>query len=190
MFAITPVIKKIFWVNIILFITTLLIPNFIYTYFALWSNDNYHIWQLITHQFIHSGFLHTLFNMIALVSIGPFCEEYLGSKKILSFYILCGIGGALLHMLIGGIEDIPMVGASGAVYGLLLLFAFINPNDKLFFMFIPYGIKSKYLISFVLILEVILGLFSTSDRVGHWAHVGGALTGILLYFLYGMKNRR
>ena len=78
---------------------------------------------------------------------------------------------------------VPMVGASGALFGLLVLFSIIHPNEKLYLFFIPIGIKAKYMVSTLIAIEVLLGLFSTSDGIGHWAHVGGALTGITLYFI-------
>lgn len=183
MFSATPIIKKLFWANIALFVLTLLSGGLLYEYFAQWDfrGDHFHVWQLVTHQFLHGGFMHIIFNMLALVSIGPFCEEYLGERKFLPFYILSGIGAALLHMFIVT-SNIPMVGASGAIFGLLVLFAFINPDDKLYLFLIPFGIKAKYLTSVLLIVEVLLGIFSTCDGVGHWAHVGGGLTGAILYF--------
>jgi membrane associated rhomboid family serine protease len=184
MFSATPIIKKLFWANIVLFILTLLTGDFFYEYFAQWNfrGDNYHFWQLVTHQFLHGGFVHIIFNMLALVSIGPFCEEYLGERKFLPFYILSGIGAALLHMSIVN-SNIPMVGASGAIFGLLALFAFINPNEKLYLFLIPFGIKAKYLTLLLFLMEITLGIYSNSNRIGHWAHVGGGLTGIVLYFL-------
>jgi membrane associated rhomboid family serine protease len=183
MFSATPIIKRLFWANIALFVITSLSGDLLYNYFALWDfrGDHFNISQLVTHQFLHAGFIHIIFNMLALVSIGPFCEEYLGERKILPFYILSGIGAALLHMFIVS-SNIPMVGASGAIFGLLVLFAFINPNDKLYLFFII-GIKSKYLVYFLLLTEIILGIYSTDDKVGHWAHVGGGLTGAILYFV-------
>jgi membrane associated rhomboid family serine protease len=182
MFSATPIIKRLFWVNITIFVLTLLSGGLLYEYFAQWDfrGDHFYIWQLLTHQFLHGGFLHIFFNMLALVSIGPFCEEYLGERKFLPFYILCGIGAALLHMFIMT-SDIPMVGASGAIFGLLVLFAFINPNDKLYLFFI-FGIKAKYLTSFLIILEITLAIYSKNDGIAHWAHIGGGLTGAILYF--------
>ena len=121
--------------------------------------------------------------MLALLSFGPFVEKFLGEKKFVTFYLLCGIGSALLHMSLTNNVNIPMVGASGAIFGLATVFSIIHPNEKLYVFFIPIGIKAKYIISVLIIIEVLLGLFSTSDGIGHWAHVGGALTGILLYFI-------
>jgi len=121
--------------------------------------------------------------MLALLSIGPFVERFLGGKKFLPFYLLCGVGSALLHMSLSNNVTVPMVGASGALFGLLVLFSIIHPNEKLYLFFIPIGIKAKYMVGALIAIEVLLGLFSTSDGIGHWAHVGGALTGITLYLI-------
>lgn len=184
MFSATPIIKKIFWANIALFALTLLSGGLLYKYFAQWNfrGEHFHIFQLVTHQFLHGGFLHIIFNMLALISIGPSCEEYLGERKFLPFYILSGIGASLFHMSIVN-SNIPMVGASGSIFGLLVLFAFINPDDKLYLFFIPFGIKSKHLTSFLILMEIILGIYSNNDGIGHWAHVGGGLTGAMIYFV-------
>ena len=188
MFEGTPLIKKIFWINVLAFSLTLILAsmNFsVFEHFALWSykGDNFYPWQLITHQFLHAGFFHIIFNMLALLSIGPFVERFLGEKKFLPFYLLCGVGSALLHMSLSNNVTVPMVGASGALFGLLVLFSIIHPNEKLYLFFIPIGIKAKYMVSTLIAIEVLLGLFSTSDGIGHWAHVGGSLTGITLYLI-------
>jgi membrane associated rhomboid family serine protease len=108
--------------------------------------------------------------------------QFLGERKFPYFYLICGFGAALLHMSLIN-SNAPMVGASGALFGLLTLFSLINPNDKLYLFFIPIGIKAKYLVTGLIILEIFLGIYSKGDGVGHWAHVGGALTGLLLFFV-------
>lgn len=191
MLKITPIVKKILWFNILAFLATLLTGDILYHFFAQWhyDTDKFHFIQLITHQFLHGGLLHIMFNMLALVSLGPSCEEYLGNKKFLPFYLLSGVGAAILHMLIIN-SNIPMVGASGAIFGILALFAIINSEEKLYLFFIPFGIKAKYFVSLLVLVEIILGIFSTDSRVGHFAHVGGAITGFILFFLnkYFFKN--
>jgi membrane associated rhomboid family serine protease len=190
MFEVTPIVKKIFWINVLTFFITLLTGDMIYHIFAQWhfNTEKFHLWQLVTHQFLHGGALHIIFNMLAFVSLAPSCEEYLGNRKFLPFYILSGIGAALLHMFMID-SNVPMVGASGAIFGILALFSIINSNEKLYLFLLPFGIKAKYFISILLIIEVLLGFFST-DMIGHFAHVGGAITGAFLFIInkYFLKN--
>lgn len=187
MFPSSKIIKMLFYSNIIIFVLTLIFQNTIggiYENFALYDIRSQHFnpIQLITHMFMHGGFLHIIFNMFALISFGPYVEEHFGKRKFLLFYLLCGLGAAFLHMLMIHSEA-PMVGASGAIYGLMLVYAILYPNEKLFFFFIPIGIKAKYLIGGFFLLEVVLGFLSKCDGVGHFAHVGGGLTGLLLFFI-------
>jgi rhomboid-like protein len=184
MFQSSQTVKQLFWANIIIFIIGcgLEILNFpFYQTFALYPKDGFHYYQLITHQFLHSGILHLLFNMFALVSIGPQVEDFLGRKRFIISYLLCGLGAAFLHMVMVN-SFVPMVGASGAIYGIVIMFAILNPNEKLYFFGII-GVKAKYLISILFGIEVLLGFFSQNDGIGHFAHIGGGLTGILLYFI-------
>jgi membrane associated rhomboid family serine protease len=184
MFYSTPIIKKLIWINLIVFVLTILTGGIFYKYFAQWNfrGDSFYLWQLLTHQFLHGGFLHIFFNMLALVSIGPDCEEYLGEKKFLPFYIISGMGAATLHMLLVD-SNIPIVGASGAIFGTIALFGFIKPNAKLYLFFMPFGIKAKYLTIGLILVEILLGIYSHNDGIGHWAHVGGGITGASLYLL-------
>jgi rhomboid-like protein len=125
--------------------------------------------------------------MFALATIAPPVEEKVGSKKFLLFYLLCGVGSALLHLSLVTSNN-PMVGASGAVYGILLYFMFIRPDEKLYLFFIPIGIRAKYLIPVLLTVELYLATNSLNDGIGHLAHIGGAITGTTLYLLNRKKK--
>ena len=157
-------------------------------------------WQLITHVFCHGGFTHFLFNAIALFSFGAVVEFRLGTSKFLQLFILSALGAVLLHFgnvavqLYSELGTIfpnrahgeflynygPMVGASGAVYGVMVAFALMYPNESLMFLFIPYPIKAKYLVSFMIILDLVLAFGNLEgDIVAHFAHLGGALVGFI-----------
>jgi len=188
MFESTPLVKRIFYINVVSFILTLILATLdisIFSLFALWSPEsgNFYFWQLLTHQFLHGGFFHIIFNMLALLSLGGHVENYLGEKKFLYFYLICGAFAGFFHMLLINSGNVPMVGASGALFGIFSFFALAYPNEKLYAFFIPVGIKSKVLLGVLIGIEVILGLVSTSDGVGHWAHVGGALMGLAFFYL-------
>lgn len=193
MFKSSPIVKKLFYINIAIFLADFLLRINGYSLvgiFALFppSSGHFSVYQLLTHQFLHAGLFHLLFNMLALVSIAPYVEEDLGSKKFLPFYLISGLGSALLHLSLIN-SNIPMVGASGAIYGVLMYFSLSNPNEKLYLFLIPLGIKAKYLIPGVLLIEILLAINSVSDGIGHWAHIGGAITGLVLYLLNKVSNK-
>ena len=191
MFNLTPVIKNLLLTNVVVFSLAILFRLFnieLFQYFALFDpkSQYFQYWQFITHQFLHSGPLHLLFNMLALASLGPFVETYFGGKKFLTFYLVSGVIAALLYILTSNINstnvDIPMVGASGALFGVLAFFAIIHPNEKLYLFLIPIGIKAKWAIGVLIAIELGLSLHSDpNDHVAHMAHIGGALSGLLFY---------
>ena len=184
MFESTPTVKKFFYINVIAFLLSLILTNFIFMNFALWNfrGDSFQVWQLITHQFLHGGLLHITFNMLALLSLGGHVENFLGEKKFTYFYLISGVFAGLFHMLLVDSTH-PMVGASGAIFAIFAFFGLAYPDEKLYAFFIPIGIKAKRLLFALIGLEVILALFSTGDGVGHWAHIGGAISGILFFYI-------
>lgn len=198
-----PVIKNLLIINGAVFFLQLLMNTLtfnglpawyiVYKWFALnpiggvdpaGNSFNFQIWQLITYQFMHGGFSHILFNMFGLWMFGMEIENTWGSKKFLYYYLLSGIGAGLAHLFIspllgGGYAY--TIGASGAVYGVLIAFALMFPNRYIFlYFFIP--IKAKYLITFLIIMEFML-VDSANSGVAHLAHLGGALTGFIFIML-------
>jgi membrane associated rhomboid family serine protease len=191
MFQGTKAVKTLFYINVITFILFSILDILHIPLMGLfcawgWDTPNFMPFQLISYQFLHAGLFHILFNMLALLSLGAPVENFLGSTKFYIYYLICGIMSALLHIsMVGGSS--PLVGASGSIWGIVAMFALILPNEKLSFMFIPYGIKAKYLIGILFGIELSFCLFSLLTKVdsgvSHWGHVGGALTGSL-FFLY------
>nr|WP_294794906.1 rhomboid family intramembrane serine protease [uncultured Mucilaginibacter sp.] len=166
-------------------------------------------WQPITYMFFHGGWAHIIFNMFALYSFGSILEYNMGSKRFVMFYFICGLGGIALQLLVQGIEvyqltggftvaddfsasseviqklqgiyGSSMVGASGAIFGLLIAFGMLYPNAEMMIMFIPVPVKAKYIMPFYVVLELMLGLGQfNGDNVAHFAHLGGALIGFIL----------
>ena len=167
-------------------------------------------WQIITYMFIHGSWAHILFNMFALFSFGPILEYAIGPKKFFNLYFICGIGAIgfqmlvqaiQVHLLIGSftlpadlqindpivlakIQAIyggPVVGASGAIFGVLVAFAMLYPDLELMLMFIPVPIKAKYIIPVYILIEIISGFGQfAGDNVAHFAHLGGALLGFIM----------
>jgi membrane associated rhomboid family serine protease len=201
-FKLSPALKMLIIINVVVYFANNLLFGaitiagaplkfWIMKYFALIPIGGYmtpsgiefefYPWQLITYQFMHGGFPHILFNMFGLWMFSSELEETWGSAKYLVFYLLCGIGAGLLHMLIslfmGSIA--PTIGASGSLYGVIIGFAMLNPDRKImmFPLFIP--IPARIFGIGMMVLSIIMGVTS-ADGVAHFAHFGGALTGLIL----------
>lgn len=139
--------------------------------------SDFYPWQIVTYQFMHAGFGHLFFNMFALWMFGSELESLWGSKKFLAYYLLCGIGAALVQMFV---SDGPTVGASGSIYGILIAFGMTFPNRPIFMFPIFIPIPAKYYVGIFALIEFISGVSGSSSPVAHFAHVGGAVTGFLL----------
>ena len=164
------------------------------------DSDNFKPYQLVTHFFMHDGIMHIFFNMFALVMLGSHLERIWGPKRFLLFYFITALGAALLHWVVLGFEInsifgsfFPVhdgianinygwsVGASGAIYGLIMAFALLFPNTEFMLLFPPIPIKAKW-------LALLLGLYALysgyqnaeGDSVAHFAHLGGMLFGFIL----------
>ncbi|MDZ7763947.1 MAG: rhomboid family intramembrane serine protease [Melioribacteraceae bacterium] len=149
---------------------------------------NFQIWQLFSYQFLHGGFMHLFFNMFALWIFGVELENMFGSQKFLFYYLMCGVGAGLLHIFASPIFDsisAPTIGASGAVYGVLIAFALYFPDRYIFLLFPPMPIKAKYLIAFYIVIEFMS--VGSANYVAHLAHLGGAFFGFL-FVMYDKRN--
>lgn len=165
------------------------------------DSPRFRFWQIITHMFCHSGYFHVVLNGFGLFMFGSHIERVIGSKRFLLLFFVSGLTAVLVHfgytaavlnMEFGSImpfkqgllpTDIygPMVGASGALYGVLVAFAMFFPNLELIFLIIPYPIKAKYLVPIMIGLDLVLGFSNVSgDNIAHFAHIGGAIGGFLL----------
>jgi len=187
-----PVIKALIISNVIIwFLLDLLLPPFTLSgipifgilaeYLALWPfGPNFWPWQLVTYMFMHGGFLHLFFNMLMLWMFGMELENAWGSRKFLIFYLLCGVGGGLANILVGPLvgQGGPTVGASGAVFGVLLAFAMLFPDRPIYLYFL-FPIRAKYLIAALIGFELLVGVTGSSEGVAHFAHLGGAAVGFV-----------
>lgn len=190
-----PVVKNLLIINVLVFILQNVLDkrmNFTQL-IGLWpiNSSMFQPWQPVTHMFAHGGMFHIFFNMFALWMFGRVLENLWGSKKFLIFYMLSGLGAAALHLAVqyfAGTFSVA-VGASGAVYGLLVAFAFLFPNTPLYLMFIPIPIKAKWAITGILVLDLIFGFSSANTGVAHAAHIGGAITGFIIVWYWKKKGR-
>jgi membrane associated rhomboid family serine protease len=198
-----PVIKNLLILNGVIFFIQLIggMVSFgggytfkivIERYFALippnvFSDASFYPWQLVTYQFLHGGFSHVFFNMLMLWMFGMEIENQWGPKKFLIFYLSCGVVAGLAHMLIApllGGGNAPVVGASGAIYGVMVAFAMMFPN-RLIFVYFLFPIKAKYLIGILIAMEFLF--VDSGGSVAHLAHIGGALAGFI-YILFDKKS--
>ena len=180
--------------------------------------DGFRPWQFFTYMFMHASWQHLFFNMFAVWMFGRTIEQTMGQKRFLFYYLTCGLGAGLMQELVQAAEYwyygyaaysqvstatgiVPMgeylngwntVGASGAVYGILLAFGMIYPNERLFIFPIPLPIKAKYFVVGYAVIELLSALSQKGDGVAHMAHLGGMLVGLLLLLYWrggGGSNR-
>ncbi|MEI7811918.1 MAG: rhomboid family intramembrane serine protease [Ignavibacteria bacterium] len=189
-----PVIKNLLIINIAVFlVNNLILGNILLGeipasmlvdhYFALQPlGHGFFIWQLISYQFMHANFSHIFFNMFALWMFGMEIENLWGPKKFILYYLACGVGGGLLHLILSPFITGPAatVGASGAIYGIMVAFGMMFPDRHIYlWFFIP--LKAKYLIAFFIVLEFMS--VGSMDFVARLAHIGGALVGFIFILL-------
>jgi membrane associated rhomboid family serine protease len=184
MFRLTPLVRNLIIINVVVFLAQSLLGSLYLTeYISLWpiGSPYFKPYQFFTYMFAHGGVMHILFNMIALAQFAPILESYWGDKKLLAFYIATGIGAGVIYAAInyfffpGNVG--PMLGASGAIYGILMAFGMVFPNLDIQFLFVPIPIKAKYL---VFVIGGITYLLDRSGGVAHAAHFGGAFVAFLI----------
>ena len=197
-----PVVtRNLLYVNLIMFVATLINPAFMKETFSMAFplSTEFRWWQPLTHMFMHDGFLHLFFNMYSLVMFGALVERTLGTRKFLWFYAITGFGAVLLHTGVQFMEvqsllkeypqeaaqsiynSIPgILGASGAVYGVLVGFAMLYPHARLTLIFPPITLDAKWWVLIFIGIELLTGITGTQMGVAHFAHLGGALFGWLL----------
>ncbi len=234
---ITPVVRSLLLINVVVLLIGFLIKQLygielsrvIGLYY--FGSEMFKPFQIVTHMFMHGGFIHLLFNMYALWLFGQVLERVWGAKKFLIYYLVTGLGAAVLHSLVNYFHvqsvmselsqiqinevlnegasalaqgknyvndamaqfnlllNIPTVGASGAVFGILLAFGMLFPNTELALMFIPIPIKAKYFVMGYGALELYNGIANVpGDNIAHFAHLGGMLFGFILIKLWDKKH--
>jgi membrane associated rhomboid family serine protease len=205
MFNITPLVRTLIIINVAAFLLQQVLTN-IYTLqigdeavrvgltqlMSLWPLDTpfFEPYQFLSYMFAHGGFSHIFFNLLALASFAPILETYWGEKKFLFFYLATGIGAGIIfgvanYFLFQGHSG-PMLGASGAIYGILMAFGMVFPNMDLMLLFVPIPIKAKY---FVFIVGGLTYFMDHSGTVAHLAHFGGALVGFLIISYWRTSGR-
>ena len=187
----TPVVLNLIIINAICFVAQLVFDESFHLTerFGLYSPDSpyFEPYQLVTHMFLHGGFLHIAFNMYALWLFGSMLERQWGPKKFLIFYLVCGLAAGVAQMLL--VSGGPAIGASGAIMGLLAAFAYTYPNIEFYIIPIPFAIKAKYLVAVYAAIDIFGGFSNSQDNVAHFAHLGGLVMGFILVLLWKDNNR-
>ena len=203
--SLPPVTKNLIIINVIVFLASLLNENFMIGTFALFypTSPYFHWWQVVTHMFMHGGFWHIFFNMYTLLIFGCVVERIIGSKKFLLFYFICGLGAVALHLgveylqmqsymqgaalgnataiqNIAMIKNTPTVGASGAIYGVLMGYAMLFPESRMTLLFPPVTLSAKWMVAIFAAIELFTGVTGISAGIAHFAHLGGMLIGWLM----------
>ena len=186
-------VKHIILINVLMLVLTYLNNPLMSKWFALnpisfiWKP-----WQLVTYMFMHGGFGHLFFNMYTLFIFGSVLENVWGTKKFLTFYFVTGIGAALVNI---GVQYLTgsfalTVGASGAIYGILMGYAMLYPDAILSLVFPPVSMKAKWFVLIFAGIELLLGISNNpADNVAHFAHLGGLIFAFLLIMFWKKKHR-
>ena len=231
---VSEIVKHLIIINVIFYIASIVLGDFMYDLFAMHypKNPDFFIWQPLTHMFMHGDTTHILFNMFGLWMFGTPLEQMWGKQKFIFYYLSAGLGAVLIQTLVyhynvmsltqilldnglsrldvnsfyetarlntsviqsvgeerlySGIQSFKaeMVGASGALYGILVGFAMLFPNVQLMLLFPPIPIKAKFLVPLLILFDLFFGLSSYSvGPIAHFAHIGGAITGfIMMWYL-------
>lgn len=206
-------VKNIIIINILVMIMTYLNETMMVEKFALFypTSPFFHWWQPVTHMFMHGGFWHILFNMYTLYIFGSTLERVWGPKKFLIFYFVTGIGAAAIHtgvewiqmqswitqaaegsqsalVSIHQLKMTPTLGASGAIYGVLMGYALLYPDSMLVLFFPPIPIKAKWMVLIFAAIELVTGVTGTGGGIAHFAHLGGLIFGFILIRFWKKKG--
>ena len=218
----SPIVFNLLIINILAYLAQILVKPFSVTEWGAlhyYKSSLFYPHQLITNMFLHDprGLTHLIFNMFTLWMFGTILERFLGSKRFLIFYLICGLGAGIVIQLsipfsadqfsksaeafangMSAFDNIEAykqqysaIGASGAIMGVMAAYAYLFPNTEMYIMFIPIPIKAKIVIPLFILIDVFMGVRQIAgDNVGHFAHLGGALVGFLLILFWNKTNRK
>lgn len=194
-----PVTAALVAANVGIFFLTALAPQFAMN-FALWplgsegvfaSGPGFSLWQLFSYAFLHGGLMHLAVNMFGLYMFGSPLEHVFGTRRYLAYYFSCVLSAAIVQLIVLAISGtfVPTVGASGGVFGLLLGFAMLFPNQRVVLLFPPIPMRARTFAFVYAAVELLLGVTGTQSGVAHFAHLGGMVGGYLLLRQWGFRNR-
>lgn len=185
-FDLPPVTRNLLIANVAVFLLQQVSGTFMLQYFALWplGSGLFGVWQIVTSAFLHGSVTHILFNMIALYMFGGTIERTFGARNFTIYYFVCAIVASLLQLAVLWFAPPsqygPTLGASGAIFGLLLAFGMLYPHEKVMLMFLPIPMPAWLFVIGYAAVELTLGVTGIEPGVAHFAHLGGMLGGIVL----------
>ena len=150
-------------------------------------------WQLVTYGFMHDtrSLMHIIFNMLMLWMFGRELERMMGTRRFITYYMVCVVGAGVVQLLVGVLQGggVPTVGASGGVFGILLAYGMAFPNRRIMMMFPPIPMKAKYFVIMLGVFELTMGFGGGNNGIANFAHLGGMLFGFMLIKYWGQKRR-
>ena len=181
--SLPPITQALLLINVAAFCIDIFVGPWFTRLLALWPiGFGFAPWQLVTYAFLHGSIMHLGFNMLGLWMFGSEVERVLGPKRYLQFYFASLLSAALVQLLFAALSGgaYPTIGASGALFGLLLAFGMMFPNRTIMLLIPPIPMKAKYFVAIFGGLELIFGVTGTQQGVAHFAHLGGMLGGFLM----------
>lgn len=183
MFSLPPVTQGLIVANVLVFLLDGLLGGALSGWLGLWPlGAGFMPWQVLTYAFVHGSVQHVLFNMLGVYMFGADLERVWGARRFLSYYLACALAAAVVQLAVSslGATDGPTVGASGAVFGLLLAYARLFPRRVIMPLFPPIPMRAPVFVALYGALELLLGVTGAQAGVAHFAHLGGLLGGFLL----------
>jgi membrane associated rhomboid family serine protease len=182
MFSLPPVTQVLIVINALVFLAEVVLGSSVTSLLALWPlGPQFMPWQVVTYAFVHAGLPHLLFNMFGVYMFGSDLERVWGPRRYLSYYLTCALSAAATQMGVASLAGAyyPTVGASGAVFGLLLAYAMMFPRRTIVPLFPPIPMRAPAFVAVYGVLELVLGVTGTQTGIAHFGHLGGLAGGFL-----------
>jgi membrane associated rhomboid family serine protease len=183
MFSLPRVTQGLILANVLVFVLDSALGGGLSGWLALWPlGDGFMPWQMLTYAFVHASVQHIFFNMFGLYMFGADVERVWGERRFLAYYLACALAAAITQLVIAsfGVAAGPTVGASGAIFGVLLAYARLFPHRMIMPLIPPIPMRAPVFVALYGVLELVLGVSGAQAGVAHFAHLGGLLGGFLL----------